>query len=106
MPAEVRPEDEIRHAQRMIDNPEEEEPEGRIAKIINSFSNWNFDINYHNPEDSRNTLLHYCCLHVNSYYRALSVSICNKYTHTHTHTPLSPSLPLHTHTHTHTHAEG
>lgn len=56
--SEVHPEDEIRHAQRLIGSQEED----GLLKMVSKLSDWNFDVDYRDPKDSGNTLLHYSCL--------------------------------------------
>lgn len=60
---EGNPEDEIRHAQRMIDAKDEDEPEDKVIKLMNGFANWNFNVDTPDLENtSGNTLMHHACL--------------------------------------------
>lgn len=59
---ELQPEDEIRHAQRMIDHADEDDPEGRVVRIVGQLSNCRFNIDFNDPKDNGNTLLHYSCV--------------------------------------------
>ena len=46
----------------MIDNPDEDNPQGRVVQLVNLLSNSRFDIDYRNPNDNDNTLLHHSCV--------------------------------------------